>query len=112
MKTFNLIAKIVAALAAIAGIVYVVATYGDKIVAWAKKLLAKFNCVCGDACECDCDCQCDADCEDCPCEADCDECPCCGECEEAEEEDAVEEAPAEGETPAEEVAAEETDFEG
>ena len=112
MKTFNLIAKIVAALAAIAGIVYVVATYGDKIVAWAKKLLAKFNCVCGDACECDCDCQCDADCEDCPCEADCDECPCCGECEEAEEEDAVEEAPAEEETPAEEVAAEETNFEG
>ncbi len=102
MKTFNLIAKIVAALAAIAGIVYVVATYGDKIVAWAKNLLAKFGCKCGD--ECDCDCQCDADCEECPCESDCDECPCCGECEDAEE--AAEEAPVEEET------AEEADFEG
>ena len=102
MKTFNLIAKIVAALAAIAGIVYVVATYGDKIVAWAKNLLAKFRCGCSD--ECDCDCQCDADCEECPCESDCDECPCYGECEEAEE--AAEEAPAE------EEAAEEADFEG
>ncbi len=30
--------KIIAALAAIAGIVYVVATYGDRIVAWAKRL--------------------------------------------------------------------------
>ncbi len=39
MKTFNLIAKILLALAAIAGAVYVVATYGDKIVAWAKNLL-------------------------------------------------------------------------
>ena len=101
MKTFSLIAKIVAALAAVAGIVYVVATYGDKIVAWAKSLLAKFGC-CGD--ECDCDCQCDAECEDCPCESDCDECPCCGECEDAEE--AAEEAPAA------EDAAEEADFEG
>ena len=33
MKVFSTIMKIVAALAAIAGIVYVVATYGDKIVA-------------------------------------------------------------------------------
>ena len=102
MKTFNLIAKIVAALAAIAGIVYVVATYGDKIVAWAKKMLGKFNCCCcGDECDCDCDCQCEGDCEECPCEDDCDECPCCGECEEEAEE-----------APAEEAAAEETDFEG
>ena len=39
MKTFNLIAKILAALAAVAGTVYVIATYGDKIVAWAKSVL-------------------------------------------------------------------------
>lgn len=40
MKAFNTILKILAALAALAGAVYVVATYGDKIVAWAKKLWA------------------------------------------------------------------------
>lgn len=33
------IVKILTALAAVAGIVYVIATFGDKIVAWAKKLL-------------------------------------------------------------------------
>ena len=41
MKTVNVIIKVVAALAAVAGVVYVVATYGDKIVAWAKKLLGR-----------------------------------------------------------------------
>ena len=51
MKTFSVIAKVLAALAAVAGIVYVVATYGDKIVAWAKKLLGK-GCCCGE-CECE-----------------------------------------------------------
>ncbi len=54
MKAFNVILKILATLAAIAGIVYVIATYGDQIVAWAKKLLG---------CCCDCDCCCD--CEEC-----------------------------------------------
>ena len=50
MKVFNTIAKIVAALAAVAGAVYVVATYGDQIVAWAKKLCSgKF---CGGSCSC------------------------------------------------------------
>lgn len=39
MKTFSLIAKIVAALSLIAGAVYLIATYGDKIVAWCKKNL-------------------------------------------------------------------------
>ena len=39
MKTFANIMKILTALAAIAGVIYVIATYGDKIVAWAKKLL-------------------------------------------------------------------------
>lgn len=46
MKVFAVIAKVVAALAAIAGIVYIVATYGDKIVAWAKKMLGG-HCCCG-----------------------------------------------------------------
>ncbi len=101
MKTFNVIAKVVAALAAIAGIVYVVATYGDKIVAWAKKLLGKGCCCCEDCacadCECneDGECTCECDCEDCDCcdcEGDCDECECdCDEtCEEVTEEEVVE----------------------
>ena len=46
MKTVSIIAKVVAALAAVAGIVYVLATYGDKIVAWAKKLMNKGCCCC------------------------------------------------------------------
>lgn len=41
MKTFILIMKILAALLAVAGIIYIVATYGDRIVAWFKKLLKK-----------------------------------------------------------------------
>lgn len=44
MKTFALIAKIVIALAAIAGLIYVAATYGDKIVAWAKNLVNTCKC--------------------------------------------------------------------
>lgn len=40
MKAFNIIVKILAALAAVAGVVYVIATYGEQIVAWAKKVLA------------------------------------------------------------------------
>lgn len=44
MKILSAIAKIVAALAFIAGVVYLVATYGDKIVAWAKKLLPCKDC--------------------------------------------------------------------
>lgn len=39
MKVFLTVLKIVAVLAAIAGIVYAVAAYGDKMVAWAKKVL-------------------------------------------------------------------------
>lgn len=76
MKTLNTIAKILAALAAITGIVYVIATYGDQIVAWAKKLLA--------SCPCKCNVE---DCADCECE---NECPCEEPAEEAVEE-AVEE---------------------
>ncbi len=61
MKTFYTIMKVLAALAAIAGVVYVVATYGDKIVAWARNLLKRDTCCCDD-CDGDCDC-CDCDCE-------------------------------------------------
>lgn len=113
MKVFGTILKILAALAAIAGAVYVVATYGDKIVAWAKGLMHRLG-LCG--CGCDCTCQCEDDCDDCQCEDDCDECQCGCCCEEAEEvaqeAEASEEAPAEAaqETPA--VQAEETDFQG
>lgn len=85
MKIAKLIAKIVVALAAIAGVVYVLATYGNQIVAWCKKLLASLPC----ACDCDCECCCGGEC-------DCDDECCCGEeccCEEAAEEiaEAVEE---------------------
>lgn len=41
MKTLNTVVKILTALAAVAGAVYVIATYGDKIVTWAKELWAK-----------------------------------------------------------------------
>jgi xanthosine utilization system XapX-like protein len=39
MKAMNTIVKILTALATIAGIVYIIATYGEQIVAWAKKVL-------------------------------------------------------------------------
>ncbi len=91
----SVIFKILAALAAIAGTVYVIATYGDKIVAWAKKLLGRST----GTCECDCDCKCEADCDECPCESDCDECPCC----QTDEEEIVEEAAEEAEEPADEA---------
>lgn len=97
MKAFNLIVKLLAALAAIAGVIYVIATYGEQIVAWAKKVLASVP-----------------------------KCPCCEEAaaeEAVAEEVPAEEVPAEDEAvevtievPAEEVAqtdavAEEADFE-
>ena len=85
MKT---VLKILTALAAIAGTIYVIATYGDKIVAWAKKLLAACPC-CNDTCECECEGE--------------GECTCGGECK-CHEEEAVEEV-------AEEVAAEEAPIE-
>ena len=79
MKTLSVILKILAALAAIAGVIYVVATYGDKIVAWAKSLLNRCGCCCGEG-ECCCE---DGEC-------------CCGEgeccCEAAEEAPAAETA--------------------
>lgn len=62
MKTFTTVLKILAALLAIAGVIYVVATYGDKIVSWAKGLLRK--------------CPCWSDCDECECEGDCLDCDC------------------------------------
>ena len=93
MKVLSIVLKVLAALAAVAGVVYVIATYGDKIVAWAKSLLGKCHCNECEGCECNVD-------GECTCECECDEC----ECEEAEEvtEEVTEEAPA----------AEEADFEG
>ena len=64
MKVFGIVVKIVLALAAVAGIVYLAATYGDRIVALAKKLINGKCCCDGDcACEgseCTCgECECD-----------------------------------------------------
>ena len=108
MKTFNLIAKIVTALAAAAGAVYVIATYGDQIVAWAKKTLASMP-------KCPC---CEKDfAEETPEEAPAaEEAPVAEQvvaaeaavAEEAPTEEAAEEAPAAGET---DPVAEEADFE-
>ena len=61
MKTASVIIKILIAIVAVAGLIFVIATYGDKIVSWAKKFLNKRK----GTCECDCD---DCDCDDCDCE--------------------------------------------
>ena len=39
MKTLNAIVKVLAVLAAVAGAIYVIAAYGDKIVAWANRVI-------------------------------------------------------------------------
>ena len=47
MKTVNTIIKLLSALAAVAGAVYIIATYGEQITAWAKKTLASLpKCPC------------------------------------------------------------------
>ena len=79
MKT---VLKVLTALAAVAGTIYVIATYGDKIVAWAKKILAACPCCCNE-CNCEGECECSEG-----------ECKCGGECQCAEEAP-VEEAPVE-----------------
>lgn len=112
MKAFNVVVKVLVALAAVAGAVYVIATYGEKIVAWAKDMLNRFGaCDCDCCCDCDCECECDDDCE-CECEGEC-KC-CCAEEAPAEEVAPVEEAPAEEAAPVEEnaVVADDADFEG
>lgn len=87
MKTLNVVLKVLTALATVAGAIYIVATYGEQIVAWARKALASLP-----------------------------KCPCCEKAETVEdpapaaEEPAVptvevtEEAPAAEETPAAEEA--------
>ena len=104
----KIVLKILTALAAIAGTVYVIATYGDKIVAWAKNLLASCPC-CNDTCEGECECECGGECT---CEGE-GECECGGECKCAEEvpaeEPAPEEASVEEEAPVEEVVIEENE---
>ena len=57
MKVFTIITKILVALAAIAGAIYVAATYGDKIVAWAKKMLGTCKCGCENGCCGECTCE-------------------------------------------------------
>ena len=67
MNCFKTVMKILTALAAIAGVVYIIATYGDKIVAWAKKLLESCPCKCKmdacSVCECECECKCACECQ-------------------------------------------------
>ena len=98
MKNFALIAKIVTAIAAIVGFAYIIATYGEQIIAWAKKLL--------NSCPCHCTAE---DCANCECELD------CPISEETEEEafESDEEDEEEDEVPEDESApiAEEADFE-
>ena len=89
MKIAAVIAKILAALATVVGAIYLLATYGEQIVAWCKKVWNAMP-----------------------------KCPCCEEAEPAAEEAAVEEAvaeepaaeeaPAQEEPVAEEVVVEET----
>ena len=40
MKIVSVVAKILAALAAAVGAIYLLATYGEQIVAWCKKVMA------------------------------------------------------------------------
>lgn len=98
MKTTKRIANILVTLAAIAGAVYVIATYGEQIAAWCKKLLASLPC-------------CDNNVEVVE-EAPAEEAAAEEVVEEVVEEAAAEEAPAEeaAEEKAEEAVAEETDF--
>ena len=92
--------KILTALAAVAGAVYVVATYGDKIVAWAKDILS--------SCPfCNCKCKCEVTEEEAPVEE------VAAEDFAAEEEEVVEEvAPVEIVFEENEPVADEADFEG
>lgn len=104
VKTLNAVVKVLAVLAAVAGTIYVIAAYGDKIVAWAKRVIG--CCPWDEGME-------EAPAEEAPAEeAPAEEAP--AEEAPAEEAPAVEEAPAE-EAPAVEdnapVASEE-DFEG
>lgn len=41
MKTWETVLKVLAALVAAAAIIFVIVTYGDRIVAWFKRLFSK-----------------------------------------------------------------------
>ena len=95
MKNVALIVKILTAIAAIVGAAYLVATYGEQVVAWAKKMLAS------------CPCKCDAeDCANCACDL---ECPIDGM--DLEEDLEAEEVPVAEEIDEDIPVAEEIDFE-
>ena len=98
MKTTKIIANILVTLAAVAGAVYVVATYGEQIAAWCKKILASLPC-------------CNNDVEVVE-EVAAEEAPVEEVAEEVVEEAAAEEAPVEeaAEEKVEEAVAEEADF--
>lgn len=103
MKPLNTILKVLTALAAIAGAVYIVATYGEQITAWARKLWRNLP-------QCP---ACKEIMEEAPAEAQ--EAPVAEESPVAEEVPAEEEAPAEDSAPEVVVAdhepvAEEADF--
>ena len=77
MKALKTIATIVGALAIVAGVVFVIVKFGDKIAAWFRRLIGKCECTCE---ECDCTGR-----EEC-----CSECDGCGQAEEEVEEVAEE----------------------
>lgn len=96
MNVVKFILKVVAVVAAVAGVVFVIVAYGSKIAAWFKKLIG-CNDVCDEACfECSDDEVFVEDAEE------------AAPIEEAVVEDAVEEVAADEET----VVASEADFEG
>ncbi len=41
MKNLKVVLSVLAALVAIAGVVYAFVTYGDKIIAWCKRMISK-----------------------------------------------------------------------
>ncbi|MBR4017190.1 MAG: hypothetical protein IKK11_05195 [Oscillospiraceae bacterium] len=46
--------KVIAILVAVAGVVYIAATYGDRIVSWAKRMMSNLcweDCCCDEAVE-------------------------------------------------------------
>lgn len=106
MKVFKAIVKIAVALAAAAGVVYVVATYGEEIVSRAKKLWSKLT----SGCSCCCTMSAAFD----PEEADTEETETAEESAEEAETTSEPAAPAEEAAPADDTAvtADEADFEG
>lgn len=51
MKAWKWFLKVLATLAAVAGVAYVIVKYGDKIVAWTRRTLNRFGLCCCDDCE-------------------------------------------------------------